>query len=260
MRKFLDTVTITGADESVDPKELARLTYSYPFVEWGILTSPKSMGEKPRYPGLLWFMRLAAECQKERESMNIPTEELSCSLHICGKWARDIIQGNWDVFDAELPWDIFHRFQLNISPYFNTIGQPFFDGVEREIKNLVDREIIFQINPETVDLQIVEKLSEWLFDLKITHSFLYDKSGGKGIIPTCWVNPLQQIADWFAVGFAGGLNPHILEKQLEEIATVAGTPRNWIDVESAVRTDEKFDLALVEMFLKKAEGWVTWTK
>ena len=111
-----------------------------------------------------------------------------------------------------------------------------------------------------MDLQVAEHLSDELFDLKVSHSFLYDGSGGKGIAPKAWTNPLHQfVADWFAVGFAGGLDPHILEKQLEEIEAVASHPINWIDIESRVRTpDNKFDLDLVEMYLKKAKPWVSW--
>ena len=57
-------------------------------------------------------MHMAAEC-----------ETMPCSLHICGQYSRDILQGNWCIFDEiELPWDIFQRFQLNIAPYFNKIG------------------------------------------------------------------------------------------------------------------------------------------
>jgi hypothetical protein len=39
----LKTVTITGADDAVDPEELLQIQQRYPFVEWGILLSRYSL-------------------------------------------------------------------------------------------------------------------------------------------------------------------------------------------------------------------------
>ena len=38
----LQYVTMTGADESVDPKALIELSKEFPFVEWGILIGSQS--------------------------------------------------------------------------------------------------------------------------------------------------------------------------------------------------------------------------
>ncbi|MHB1675039.1 MAG: hypothetical protein ACYCSP_12405 [Acidobacteriaceae bacterium] len=38
----LETVTITGADDSTDIVELAELSEEFPFVEWGILISARA--------------------------------------------------------------------------------------------------------------------------------------------------------------------------------------------------------------------------
>ena len=46
---MLTTVTITGADDRVDPWELARLSEEFPHVEWGVLISTGRAGT-PRYP------------------------------------------------------------------------------------------------------------------------------------------------------------------------------------------------------------------
>ena len=35
----LTRVTITGADDSVEPRALAELSEAFPFVEWGLLMS-----------------------------------------------------------------------------------------------------------------------------------------------------------------------------------------------------------------------------
>lgn len=41
----LTRVTITGADDAVEPAELQALSHEFPFVEWGILHSYKRFGE-----------------------------------------------------------------------------------------------------------------------------------------------------------------------------------------------------------------------
>ena len=46
---------MTGADDSVDPKELFRISEKYPFVEWGILFSKSATG-RYRYPSKEWIV------------------------------------------------------------------------------------------------------------------------------------------------------------------------------------------------------------
>lgn len=47
------TVTITGADDDVDPSALEDLSDEFPFVEWGILRSAKREG--PDYMRMKWM-------------------------------------------------------------------------------------------------------------------------------------------------------------------------------------------------------------
>ena len=51
-------VTLTGADESVEPMDLALLSDKYTFVEWGILFSQTRQGIEPRYPSYEWIEKL----------------------------------------------------------------------------------------------------------------------------------------------------------------------------------------------------------
>ena len=80
---FLSKVTITGADNSVEHKDLVRLQAQYPFVEWGILFSKAKMAS-PRYPSFTWLEKLAQTKQEH--------PELRLSGHICGRWVRDICE------------------------------------------------------------------------------------------------------------------------------------------------------------------------
>ena len=54
---MLTRVTITGADDAVDPGALVALSAEFPFVEWGILFSKSREGEA-RYPSAEWAARI----------------------------------------------------------------------------------------------------------------------------------------------------------------------------------------------------------
>jgi len=76
----LTRVTFTGADDSVDPWDLVKLSQKYPFIEWGILMSTTSAGS-PRFPSTEWQDELANVARKY---------PLNLSAHICGKLLRSI--------------------------------------------------------------------------------------------------------------------------------------------------------------------------
>jgi hypothetical protein len=50
-------VTLTGADDDVDPQQLAEISQEYPFVEWGILFSQSKSGVE-RYSSIDWVVEL----------------------------------------------------------------------------------------------------------------------------------------------------------------------------------------------------------
>src|SRR5271167_3408365 len=90
---MLRGVTITGADDRVDPGALISLQREFPFVEWGILMSVKRQGT-PRYPSDAWIQSLP--------------RGLRLSLHCCGDAARRVLAG------THIPW---HRVEPHFSRY-----------------------------------------------------------------------------------------------------------------------------------------------
>jgi hypothetical protein len=69
---MLTGITITGADDQVDPRELAMLSAEFPFVEWGILMSESRAGTS-RYPGQTWMLHLddlAKHCARANEAVS----------------------------------------------------------------------------------------------------------------------------------------------------------------------------------------------
>ena len=102
----LHTVTITGADESTNINDLLEISSQFPFVEWGILFSPKQMeGAFPRNPSFKWIM-----------DHIVPLKEkgLKLSAHICGAWSKHRY--------AEAPFPK----KLPMTPFLNQISMLSF--------------------------------------------------------------------------------------------------------------------------------------
>ena len=79
------------------------------------------------------------------------------------------------------------------------------------------------------------------------HAVLFDGSAGEGIAPGEWPKPLAG----HACGYAGGLNPDNMQKNLDAISRATpDTYSTWVDQETGARTDNKFDLTKVERVLE----------
>lgn len=102
----IKTVTITGADDSINPRLLIELSQEFPFVEWGILLSQSSVGGR-RFPSFKWMKRLQFD-----HSLN---ERVKISGHVCDKWVRDILVGEISEFTETLNpvYGMFRRIQIN---------------------------------------------------------------------------------------------------------------------------------------------------
>jgi len=246
MRKILNRVTITGADDSTRLDNLFTLSNKYPWVEWGILLSASSQS-RPRFPSLPWTTELEA-----RMRASVFKEKISTSGHLCGKWVRHICKGDWSSFTKEMPvWMMFKRLQLNFHSYLHKIKdkQAFiqgFKGLEEE--HPYPKQFIFQldnVNNEIVDVAIKGGVDACPF---------FDLSGGVGTLPDHWEKARENIY----TGYAGGLSPENVTSQLEEIEKVCGEGPIWIDVETHVRTPDNraLDMEKVEAFLEAAKPWV----
>lgn len=232
----LDRVTVTGADDSIDPRELIKLSIRYPFVEWGILLSRSQEG-KARFPSVNWMVDLEHIAEDW---------DAKFSGHLCGQWVRALLRGS-NRFVTERPYlsQMFQRVQLNFhaEPHDVTEGE-----LIARLREWNREEYILQF--DNVNNLLLGAL--WHGGLRATP--LFDLSGGAGVEPLEWPAPIGEYC-----GYAGGLHPDKLAAQLERIALAAGRSRIWIDVETHVRSneDKQFDLGKVEQFLAIAEPWVT---
>lgn len=223
-------VTITGADDSVEPERLCDLSESFSFVEWGILYSNSRAG-MPRYPSLEWRRRLLA-LRKWRG--------FQVSRHLCGTIARGAMQGILASFAYH---DASDRFQIN--GYHSSASLLERGELCKRLACIsADREVILQCRTEDT-LQQVANDAQSIQNASV----LFDPSGGLGIEPLRW----PPTPAGCRLGFAGGINPDNVLDVLKDIG-----PRDsfWIDMESGVRTAEKFDLEKVKSVLNQVAPFV----
>lgn len=231
-------VTITGADNDVNPEDLIELTAKYPFVEWGILASRKSFG-RPRFPSIEWITDL---CRHEHESLKL-------SLHLCGEYVKEVLNGIVKpVFDEiGTPFARFKRMQLNTHGELHQYSETL---LPYNLTLFPDKELIVQY--DDVNRKIFLALLTGARAFEATNfSTLFDLSHGEGRVPKNWSFPIEGVK----CGYAGGLTPDNLAEQLELISRVAQNAEIWIDMETGVRTNNNLDLAKVDKALYVCQGY-----
>lgn len=256
---MLDRVTITGADDSIKPQELLSITQEFPFVEWGILASFNNTflsGGTKRYPSPRWISDLQAIAET---TGSLP----SLSLHINGSWVRELLLGGI-VIPQEL-LHCFHRVQLNFHAERTECNpKEFAEALKR-----IDKQFIFQLDGANGN-EHLNAVYEW----ETPNCFgLFDVSGGAGILPDKWPQPIYLDVQpgehgegeeyWAYHGYAGGLGPENLAEQIPLILNASAATehtregRIWIDMETRVRSncDTLFDLTKVRHCLKIAEPY-----
>jgi hypothetical protein len=220
----LHRVTFTGADDNTDPSALATIAAAHPWVEFAVLVSPSQQGTG-RYPSRSWRDRFYASA--------VPTGQRA--LHLCGKAVEQFAAGS-DGICREV--DQVSRVQLNfLLDRFNPYTlQALRDEILEWQAFAPEIEFILQANKTNAQLPA----RFWPAEKYSNVSFLVDSSGGRGIAPQTWPTPI----DGFPTAYAGGIGPGRIRATLEALAQV--TQATSIDMETSLRTDDRFDLAKVE--------------
>lgn len=225
----LNTVTITGADDSTPISELLALADDFPFVEFGILIAKIGPGGW-RMPSVEWIRHLVDRRDPERHRL---------SLHLCGRSMAHVLGGKGaQVLLEEIGPQLlaFQRAQLN------------FHGVlqSRDTwRRIADSFIVLQSmgwDPEVI-LQL-DGLNNFLltqFDqTSVRVSGLFDGSHGAGVCPKEW--PPHILGR--KTGWAGGLGADNLEVELPRIHQAWGREGMlpaydyWVDMETKVIGDK----------------------
>lgn len=229
----LKKVTMTGADQTINTSDLEQLSRKFPFVEWGILFSKQKQG-LCRYPTEDWL--------NELRELKLKFPEIKLSAHLCGQWVKEVCESSF-TFSEYLNGiaGIFDRFQLNMTDdRFMTLD---FGVLKIRMKNFPA--VILQTKRKFQRFEWVQLLNKPGSSLPRL-DMLYDCSGGKGLSPSSWVKPVDDIY----CGLAGGLGPDNIESELANIQAIVGDSDYWIDMESKVRTDERFDLEKCQKVLE----------
>ena len=209
----IDTVTFTGADNSVDPKDLVAISSCYPYVEWGILFPSSTFGVS-RFPSASWVDDLIKTKSQFQDVV------FNLSAHICEPYAKWFIEGG-KVNELITGVGIdnissFRRMQFNLH------GTPLtaYSSGCLDLIHSLPQEIIIQ----------ADGVNTWIVNALREASVLYDTSSGAGTFDNIW--PYHRSDRPF--GYAGGLNIETLP-----LAIKAWEDREqtfWIDMETGVRT------------------------
>lgn len=221
----LKYISITGADDAVNPDDLVSLSREFPAAEWAILLMP-SRGGQARFPSRGWIKTFAAKAAGCHTAM-----------HLCGDALLGFIRGEQDIFDT---MQGFQRIQLNLK--FGDIDGTYdpADLLKRVADNPRWQFIIQYARDKQGLLPLLKDIPN--------HAVLFDESAGRGITPDSWDAPLSG----HFCGYAGGLRPDNVAAQIDIIAKVAAGHETWIDMETGVRTDDVFDLGKVRRVLEIA--------
>lgn len=220
-------ISLTGADNKVNIKDLEQLSDKYPLFECAILMFPEREG-KSRNPTIDWREQFYASKVKNR------------AIHLCGSIINKLADRD-EALIKELT--NVQRVQINLKPQWSS--DELVTKLVEVVKSLPQIEFITQYNENNRPY-----FKYW--DSISNHSYLYDASLGKGLAPEDWSAPVLGKR----TGYAGGLSPSNIQEQLCKIAKVAESTPIWVDMESGVRTDDNFDLEKAEDVLSITTDFV----
>lgn len=203
-------ITFTGVDDATSIAEMRRLALVYP-VEFGVLFSRSRQGQDPRYP-------------KMDKAMALLTCGAKTAAHLCGEYARDIMNFEFAPYPLPLGLTAASRIQINHT-------EPSIAAAQRFSQAIGIRAI----------LQTRDQTS---FPAQYDVDWLYDRSGGRGEAQTRFprdVYPYKRL-----IGYAGGLYKGNVLDAINSIGGLMGEPPPyWLDMESGVRTaDNVFSIEM----------------
>ena len=231
-------ISLSGADDSVDPGELIKITNQYN-AQFGILVSPSKRGVA-RYPSLSWIMNYGEAVllnnDRLREQMTEGGEPTLMrsrpSIHVCGDYIDMMREDGY--FGLEYLVDYgYGRFQFNLA------GTEFDKDFRKKIREWVDN----------YNVEAIIQVDEFPNDDEFT--YLLDRSRGKGIHSEDWPSSSFRLQstlpgdfylirrDWVP-GFAGGISEHNILKTCFKLTQESAL--YFLDMESSLRgPGDKFD-------------------
>lgn len=228
---LLERVPLTGLDDQTALQGLRALSLEFPFVEWALLYVLHNEGAA-RNPTRDW-----------RQAFFDAQLPGFSAVHLCGKQAFEQLLA--DQLPAELVRA--HRLQLNINARKREFSEEQVLEVYRRALGL-GPDLILQYHADSAGV-IQRFLSELPRSERPRVHVLLDDSRGLGKTPQTWHWPQELGADVF-YGFAGGLGPDNIAGVLEQLQQHG--VRYWPDMESGLRTLNRFDIGKAQQVLQAA--------
>jgi hypothetical protein len=197
-------IAFTGADDPALIPGMKRLSARYP-IEWGMLLDDAQAG-RPLFPD-----------EEARRTM-LAAPGLRWAAHVCGEQAQRIANAP-DTATIDLHG--FTRVQVNHG----------FSGSSPE-----QAENVIAFGRKRGVRTMLQCLSDFPVEARL--DWLFDISFGRGNRPTAW--PALPASGPFC-GYSGGIGPATVVETLAAISPATGCTY-WIDMESGVRTEGRFDI------------------
>ena len=222
-------VTFSGVDESVHPAQLLEIRSHYFAVEWGIRLA-EDQEKRPRFPGISWIKGLPPA--------------LNLSAHLSGRLARDFLAGNDTDLIARygeiLP--LFRRIQISCEA--DNIDSKAWRSIADRYK---DKRLTIEVSAENPNPPLLE------MKLPGPFSILFHRGQGSAQWPKA-----PKGAN--GCGYAGGLSPENLSKQLSLLMSAARQAEYWwVELSASLRTtDNGQDLFICEIckkVVREIEGY-----
>jgi hypothetical protein len=208
-------VTFSGVDETADVERLKEIRSHYFTVEWGLGLAVERQDRDAGFPGVDWICKLASE--------------LNLSAQLSGKSAGAFLKGD----DTDLMtkygkvWPLFRRIQLNSTDGIDRVDLP---GLGQLIAKNPDKQFILRVRERNLEV------ADALVAREISCSTLFDESEVQEAAQKKWPKGLKRFA---GCGYAGGLGPDNIYKQLTPILNAAqNAERWWVEIDSGLRAKE----------------------
>lgn len=187
----------------------------------------------------------------EQDSSN----DYNLALHVNSEWCGEICNGKIPedlvpLFSARHQMlygsvPVVKRIQLNLPKCVANSFNP------QKLKTVIDafprQAFILQYN------NVTKKAVDALYKTGALFTLLYDSSGGRGISPYAWSEPVYKGR---MMGYSGGLSPENVEDNLLKISQVtSANDQIWIDAEGKLKTDDKFDVLRAKQYIKNVKNW-----
>ena len=226
---MIELVTFTGVDSTTKFRGIKRLATKYPNAEFGVLVGTHS-GETDY--GIFPPLSVVRD-------LNVfgTLEGVNTAIHLCGKYARQVMDPDGPSEDLLQLCNGFGRVQVNLH---GDSWSPFRVEVSvKMIKAFADKipgEVILQHRGPWADVPVIYR--------NIT--YLFDRSEGGGVEGVEDWPPPPNLATVVRLGYAGGLGPHSIDRALAVAANWPEACKLWFDMEGNIRTKGLFDLDKVE--------------